>query len=107
MNAREIIDMNEDVIMGFFVGMASNEYWDGRCYRLMMNTETMEIFEDFQPSANSWIEGDGLVILETICGYSDTPEDETYQDGCSLADFGYDEWLDNLAEKIELAIEAA
>lgn len=98
-------EANQEILEEFFTGIASCEYYDGSCYRLQLDTDDDSLSIDREASTNTWLQRDdgSLVMIWQISGYSDTPEAERYTDGCDLCDYGYTEWLDQVAEKIEEA----
>lgn len=98
---------NIKVIERFFIGLASGDYYDGRCYSLYLDLDDNSITESVEASANTWQQRDDGSLVEIVreCGYCDTPADERYTNDCDLSDFGYAEWLDNLESTISDAID--
>lgn len=99
----QIMSANEDVLYKFFVGFASCDYYDGTCYQLYLDLDDDTLSINQEASSNSWLQRDdgSLVQISSISGYCDTPEEERYTDECSLDDYGYGDWLDEIKEKIE------
>lgn len=99
----EIMEKNENVLREFFVGIASCNYYNGLSYQLYLDLDdnTMSIKQEV--SDNTWSQRDdnSLICITKVSGYADTPEDERYTEDCSLSDFGYYEWLDEMEEIID------
>jgi len=104
----DVIDNNLDVIRKFFIGISSCNYLDGRCYRLYLDLDDETVFEDFQTSSQSWIQRNDNTLVEIyrVESYADTPEEgeEWYTDGCDLNDYGFEEFVDKLRNRINDAI---
>jgi len=94
---------NQATLEEFFTGIASCEYYDGSCYRLYLDTDDDSLSIDRQASSNNWLQRDdgSLIEIDRVSGCCDTPEDERYVAGCDLCDYGYTEWLEQIAKKIE------
>lgn len=104
MNGKEIVNDARDVLDEYFAGIASGDYYDGTSYQLYLDLDTFEIFEFHEASDNTWLqrEDGSLVKIYSVCGYSDLPKNELYNNEYdSLWDFGYNEWLDELEKKID------
>lgn len=99
----QIMAKNEAVLEQFFIGIASCDYYDGTCYQLYLDLDDDTLSINQEASSNSWMQRDdgSLVQVASVSGYTDTPEDERYTDECSLSDYGYSEWLDEIQAKIE------
>jgi hypothetical protein len=99
----EILENNEKVLREFFVGIASNNYYDGLSHQLYLDLNNNKIFIICEVSDNTWLQRDdgSLLLVAKVNGYSDIPEEEWYTEGCDLYDYGYQEWLEN----IELTVE--
>lgn len=107
MNFDEIMDIanNHKVVWDYYVSTLRG--FDGYS-RLYLNTNTGEIFESYEASKNSWLEGDDIV---EICGTSalggaDLNEDEleTLEYWC---DDWYYEWFNGyFADKLIEAVES-
>lgn len=107
MNFDEIMDIanNHEVVWDYYVSTLRG--FDGYS-RLYLNTNTGEIFESYEASQNTWIEGDDIV---EICGTSalggaelNEEELETLEDWCG--DW-YQEWVNGyFADKLLEAVES-
>lgn len=102
-DASDLVNNNYQVLLDFFKGMASSDYYDGTSYQLYLDLNDGEIFENHEASDNTWLERrDGsLVQILTVSGYDDTPEDDLYNDECDILDYGFAEWLSEVEDKIE------
>ena len=102
--ANDIIsdETNAAVLIEFFKGVASCDYYDGSSYQLYFDKNDCSLFINHEASANAWLQRDdgSLVQICAVSGYSDTPADERYNDDCGLCDFGYAEWRDTIEQKI-------
>lgn len=107
--ASDIIENNKNatVLVEFFKGVASCDYYDGSCYQLYLDLDDHSLSISHQVSDQSWQQrADGsLIQIHSISGYADIPEDERYSDGCDLMDYGYAEFIDMIEAKITEAIE--
>lgn len=108
--AQEIISSstNEAVLVEFFTGIASCNYYDGMSYQLYLDRDDNTLSIHQEVSNQSWLQRDdgSLVQVECVCGYCDIPVDERYTDGCDLNDYGYGEWIDMIEQKIDTALAA-
>lgn len=100
---KEIIVKNEEVVVEFFHGDVSGHYWNGMCYRLYWDRDDNTFSISIESSSNTWLQRDdnSLVCLWTIEGYETRSEDELFTEDCSIYDFGYSEFLEQLEEKME------
>lgn len=108
METKGILETNHDVLVEFFEGQASGQYYDGTSYQLYLDLNNGEIFENHEPSDNSWLqrEDGSLAKLESISGYIDLPEEELYTEECDIYDFGFQDWLDGLESTIDGILSA-
>jgi hypothetical protein len=99
---------NQAVLTEFFKGVASCDYYDGMSYQLYIDLDDMSLSINQEVSDQSWLQRDdgSLVKIASVSGYTDTPEDERYTDGCDIMDYGYAEWILEIEEKISNAIAA-
>ncbi len=104
--AQEIIDANESVLVEFFEGIASCNYYDGTSYQLYLDLDDSSLSIYQEASDQSWIQRDdgSLVQIHRVSGYCDIPADERYTDGCDLNDYGYGEWVEDIKVAIEQAL---
>ncbi len=102
MDAQKIMENNKEKLAEFFAGIASCNYYDGLSHQLYLDLDDGTIIENTEASDNTWLQrNDGsLVHILNVSGYCDIPEDERYTDGCDLYDYGYRDWLDDVATKI-------
>jgi len=110
MDAQQIMAMpdNRVTIREFFTGIASGEYYTGMCYRLYLDLNDNSICEYVEASENTWQQRyvGSLVEIACVCGGINAPDDlYSWDDRTSLDDWGYAEWLDELAIKINDAIK--
>lgn len=99
-----IIESNKGVLMEYFKGIASGDYYDGNDHQLYLDLDDNIISENTEASENSWLQRDdgSLVKIHSTQGYCDLPDDELYNEAeSSIYDFGYSEFL----EEIETIIE--
>lgn len=101
-----IIEANSAILEQFFIGIASCDYYDGLSHQLYLDTDDNTLSINTEVSDNTWLQRDdgSLIKVAHVNGDCDTPEDERYTDECSLSDYGYSEWLDEIRTKIEEAI---
>lgn len=93
---------NKTVLVEFFIGIASCDYYDGTSYQLYLDLDDNTLSINQEASNQSWLQRDdgSLVTLASVSGYSDTPLDERYTDDCDLNDYGYGEFVDQIEQKI-------
>jgi hypothetical protein len=98
---------NAAVIETFFKGVASGDYYDGRCYRLYFDADDNSIFQSIEASENSWLERDGLHELHRVSGYWDGSEEDRYNDDVhDISDFGWSDWYDMIESKLKSVLSA-
>ena len=97
---------NQAILLEFFTGIASCDYYDGMSYQLYLDTDDNTLSIQQEVSSNSWLQRDdgSLVQIHAVSGYADTPADERYTDGCDLSDYGYGEWIDMIEQQIVQAL---
>lgn len=100
---------NQAALLAFFKGVASCDYYDGTSYQLYLDLRDGSIFENQEVSDQSWLQRDdgSLVRIASVSGYCDIPEEECYTDGCSLSDYGWADWLEEIEARIAQALESA
>lgn len=102
------LDVNKPVLDEFFTGIASCDFYDGLSHQLYLDLDDMTLSINTEASDNSWLQRDdgSLIQIYRVSGYCDTPEEERYntERGDWLPDFGYQEWLDELAQRIPEAV---
>jgi hypothetical protein len=104
-DARKIIEKNNEILREYFVGIASDNYYNcnGLSYQLYLDLDddTMDI--KVEASGNTWSQRDdgSLIKIMEISGYSDIPENELYTNGCDIYDYGFTDWLDGIEEIID------
>lgn len=100
---------NEAVLVEFFEGIASCDYYDGTAYQLYLDLDDNSLMINREASDQSWLQRDdgSLIKLTSVSGYADTPTDERYTDDCDLNDYGYGEWIDQIEASIEQALQSA
>jgi len=103
METQEIMDKNENVLVEFFTGIASCNFYDGLSHQLYLDLDDNTITIKTEASDNTWSQRDdgSLVCLEKVSGYCDIPETERYTQDCDLYDYGYSDWKDGLFDTIE------
>jgi len=101
-------DENQSILVEFFTGIASCDYYDGTCYQLYLDLDDDSLSIHREASDQSWIQRDdgSLICIHKVSGYCDIPENERYTEDCDLNDYGYGEWIDMIEQKISQAIEA-
>jgi hypothetical protein len=106
MDAKEIMEINEKILTKWFIGGVDGSHWDGLSHQLYLDLDDNSIYQITEPSDNSWQqrEDGSLVQIATHCGYDDTPEDELYTVGCSKYDYGYQDYLVEMEQLINEAI---
>jgi hypothetical protein len=106
--AESILEKNKDVLIEFFVGFASCEYYNGTSYQLYLDLHDDTMFIHQEASDQSWLQRDdgSIIQIDRVSGYCDIPEDEQYQDGDDINDFGYDAFIKNVASLIADALLA-
>jgi len=106
--ANDIINTAENttVLMEFFKGVASCDYYDGNSYQLCLDKDDNSLSIHQEASDQSWLQRDdgSLVQIHRVSGYADSPENERYTDGCDIMDYGYAEWIDMIEAKIAEAL---
>jgi hypothetical protein len=102
-----IIEKNESVLVEFFTGIASCDYYDGMSYQLYLDLDDDTLMIHQEASDQSWLQRDdgSLLQITRVSGYCDIPENERYSEGCDLNDYGYGEWIDMLSDEIAEAIK--
>lgn len=106
--ANDIIstESNSSVLIEFFKGVASCDYYDGSSYQLYLDKDDNSLMINREASDQSWLQRDdgSLVQIHSVSGYADLPEDERYTDDCDIMDFGYPEFVDMIEAKINEAL---
>lgn len=104
-SASEIIESldNQEVLLEFFEGMASGEYYDGTSHQLHFDLDDYSLMIHQEASGNSWIEREdgSLVKIHSVCGYCDTPIAERYTDDCDIMDYGYADFVAMIEQGID------
>lgn len=97
---------NQAALLAFFKGGASCDYYDGSSHQLYLDLWDGSIFEHQEVSDQSWLQRDdgSLIQISRISGYADIPEDERYEDGCDLENYGWSAFLDQIEGRIEQAL---
>lgn len=103
---KEIMEKNEQELKNWFIADVSGNHWDGLSHQLYLDLDDNSIYQITEPSDQSWQQRDdgSLVQIDHHCGYNDIPEDELYTDGCSIYDYGYEDYLDEMEQLINDAI---
>lgn len=103
METQKIMDKNTDVMIEFFKGIASCDFYDGLSHQLYLDLDDNTMSIKTEASDNTWSQrdDDSLVCLEKVSGYCDIPEEDRFTEGCSLSDYGYSDWEDGLFDTIE------
>jgi hypothetical protein len=94
---------NADVLREFFIGGASGDYYDGTCWSLYLDLTDNTLFIE-QQNYNDASRCDFLVRLSFICGYTDQPQDELFHAGDDVNDYGWDEFIDQVERRVEVAL---
>lgn len=99
----DVFEKNQDVLVEYFrnklVGCG------GQCYtRLYLDLHDGSIFQNVEASSNTWLQrdDDSLVEIDADSGWGwDLSEDEiTHLDVNGICDFGYNDWLCQIAENV-------
>jgi hypothetical protein len=104
----EIRDEYISILVEYFEGIVSNEYFDGASHQLYMDMDDMTFFISHEASDNSWLEReDGtLVRILTINAYANDEDEEPYNDKeCNLYDYGFAEFIENIKELVSKLLE--
>nr|DAV34453.1 MAG TPA: hypothetical protein [Caudoviricetes sp.] len=100
----DVFEKNQDVMCDFFVNSLIG--CKGQCYtHLYLDLHDGCIFQNVEASSNTWLERDDDSLVEIAAdegwGYDlDDDEIEHLRNGY-LSDFGYNEWLNQVAENIQ------
>ena len=99
-------ESNQATLQKFFTGIASCDYYDGTSHQLYLDLDDNTLFISQEASDQSWKQRDdgSLIQVLQVSGYCDIPQDERYTDDCSLFDYGYEEWLEMIEQKIADAL---
>ncbi len=106
MNAKEIMEKNEQALMDWFICGVDGSHWDGLSHQLYLDLDDNSIYQLTEASDQTWHQRDdgSLIQIDHHCGYGDIPDEELYTDGCSIYDYGYQDYLDDIEQSISEAI---
>ena len=110
MNARDIFDLgnNWETLSNFYKGLLIGNGGQTYC-RLYLDLQDNTLFEDCEASCNTWLHRDDGSLVEIVAhnsfGIDLSQEELEWLEIDGLSDFGYQEWLGEIEEKVEKAIE--
>jgi hypothetical protein len=101
----EVFEKNQDVMVDYYINALIG--CKGQCYtRLYLDLHDGNIFQNTEASSNTWLQRDDDSLVEIDAdagwGYDLNDDDIEHLRNGNLSDFGYAEWLNQVAENIQL-----
>lgn len=98
-------DQNALVLREFFTSMASGQFFDGRAHQLYLDLEAGRLFVRDESSLGMVsVPEPAVLVTQTQMGHCDLPDEELYQPGMDLEEFGFSDWVADMAQQVQLRL---